>query len=262
MTDLSIIMQEVESSVKDPEVQQALLTTVFKGLQLPVMKQAIVEGMIRGFKFKDFLDKNVYAIPYSTGYSLMTSIDYARKVAHSSGLVGKSEPVFEMDEDKIVSCSITVKKRSEDGYIGDFSEKVYFSEYYKAGKNGYPSLWDTKPRTMIAKVAEMHALRMACPEKLSKIYVAEEIEKDAKETLAFDVAPHAEKLEMVTSLDELKKVWSSLPIEAKNMLEDRKEELKAKFGGATIAKVSKASAPAEKLATVQILSEEEEDSIA
>src|SRR4030042_5304087 len=152
------------------------------------MKQAITEGMIRGFKFKDFLDKNVYAIPYSSGYSLVTSVDYARKVAQNSGLVGKNEPVFETDGDKIVSCSVTVQKKSKiDGYVGDFTAKVYFSEYYKAGKNGYPSLWDTKPRTMIAKVAEMHALRMACPEELAKAYVEEEIEKKNKEVTPFNV---------------------------------------------------------------------------
>ena len=66
-----------------------------------------------------------------------------------------------------------------DDYVGDYSATVFFSEYYKTGKNGKPSLWDTKPRTMIAKVAEMHALRMACPEELSKAYIEEDYDQEA-----------------------------------------------------------------------------------
>lgn len=157
------------------ETAGALLATTFKGLDAIQMKQAIMEGMIRGFNFKDFLEKNLYAIPFAGGYSLITSIDYARKIGMRSGVVGKKKPIYTYDDKgKIISCEVTIQKRVN-GFVGDFTAEVFFSEYYKAGRNGKPSLWDQKPHTMIAKVAEMHALRMACPEEMSQLYVEEEM---------------------------------------------------------------------------------------
>lgn len=175
--------KEIAKELADPAVGRALLATTFKGLSDESMKKAIFEGVIRGFKFKDFLEKNVYAIPFKDNYSLVTSIDYARKKSMRAGVVGKSAPVFTYDADKKVeSCTITVK-RQVDGVIGEWTATVFMDEYYKAGKNGYPSLWDSKPRTMLAKVAESHALRMACPEELSQTYTEEEFDKEADDGL-------------------------------------------------------------------------------
>ncbi len=123
--------------------------------------------MIRGFDFKDFLNKDVYAIPFKDDYALVTSIDYIRKVASQNGLVGKSAPVYGMDNGDM-TCSITVK-RQVNGVVGEYTAMVYLSEY-TTKKNQ----WETRPRTMLAKVAEMHALRMAFPEELAKSYVEEE----------------------------------------------------------------------------------------
>lgn len=221
--DIALIQQEVGVQLQDKEVMKALVTTTFKGLQEASVKQAIVEGMMRGFTFKDFLEKNIYAIPFSSGYSLVTSIDYARKIGMRSGVIGKSAPIFEEKDGKVVSCSVTIQKEMN-GTIGNFTETVYFSEY-TTGKN----LWNTKPRTMIAKVAEMHALRMACPEELSQAYVEEELEKEVKVKPELNLAAYAQKLEATTTLEDLKKVWASLPAEAKTELEYLKENLKSKY---------------------------------
>lgn len=177
---IALVNKQISAELKDPAITKALLATTFKGLQLPAMKQAIFEGMLRGFQFKDFLEKNVYAIPFKDGYSLVTSIDYARKIGMRAGIVGKSAPSFEMDGKIIVSCSITVKRKVSNE-LGEWTATVFFEEYYRAGRNGYPSLWDSKPRTMIAKVAEMHALRMACPEEMSQLYTSEEFDKEKED---------------------------------------------------------------------------------
>ena len=173
--------------LKSPETVRALLATTFKGLDdVVLMKQALMEGMIRGYTFKDFLQKNIYAIKYGNGYSLVTSIDDARKRGMKSNVVGTDAPVYTMTDEKTPagipkpeSATVTVK-RLVGGVIGDFTAQVFFDEYYKAGKTWSgeykPSMWDTKPRTMLAKVAEMHALRKACPEELSQVYVEEELE--------------------------------------------------------------------------------------
>ncbi len=170
--ELAKINTEINDQLKDEKVAKALLVTTFKGLEPVVMKQALFEGMMRGFTFKDFLEKNVYAIPFGGKYSLITSIDFARKIAMRSGLAGKSEPRFEYGDDKkIISCTITVK-RNADGVVGDYTATVFFSEF-STSKN----LWTSKPHVMIAKVAEMHALRSAFPEEMAKQYVEEEMEK-------------------------------------------------------------------------------------
>src|SRR3981189_3634379 len=168
------IQKEVTTELANKETLKTLVATTFKGLNAAVVPQAIVEGMIRGFTFKDFLERNIYAIPFKEGYGLVTSIDWARKIGMRSGVMGKSAPSFETDGDKVVSCTITIKRKVGDE-VGEFTDTAYFVEYYRPGRNSYPSLWDSKPRTMIAKVAEMHALRMACPEELAQSYVEEEM---------------------------------------------------------------------------------------
>src|ERR1700733_13769501 len=205
--ELIEIKKEITNQLSDQSVAAALLATTFKGLTKPTMKRAIMEGMIRGFAFKDFLEKNVYAIPYGETYSLVTSIDHARKIGMRSGIVGKSAPTFEEKDGQIVSCTITVKRKVAD-YVGDFTATVYWDEY-STGRN----LWKTKPRTMLAKVAEMHALRMACPEEMSAAYIEEEKELESTPVAAEVVSVETceAKLREATTLDELRSAWAKVP---------------------------------------------------
>lgn len=235
--DITIITADANRQLKDPKIAAALLETTFKGLNEENMKKAIMEGVIRGFQFKDFLEKNVYAIPFGRGYSLVASIDYARKRGMKSGIVGVGAPSYVMsteDPKKIVSCAITVKRKVGE-YIGEYTAEVYFDEYYREGRTFdgeyKPSLWDTKPRTMIAKVAEMHALRKACPEELSQMYAEEEMREDKVTEHVFNLEPHRMRLSEVTSMEELKTTWASMPIQAKQdpAIIALKDELKAKF---------------------------------
>lgn len=217
-SQVAIFNEEIKRELSDPNVGKALLATTFKGLTDVTMKQAMLEWMIRGGKFKEFLQKDVYAIPYGNGYSLVTSIDYSRKIGAKSGIVGVAAPVYNDDTN---TCSVTVKKRFEDGYIGDFTAEVYFSEY-STGKN----LWASKPRTMIAKVAEMHALRKACPEELSQSYVEEEIQREVREVPVVDLTLHENTLRACTSEKALEVVWADMPGDAKAKLKPVLEEMK------------------------------------
>lgn len=226
--DIKKIQEDINTWLGDKEVYNSLLNTTFNGLDAGLMKRAILEGLLRGFKYEDFLEKNIYAIPFNSrggsSYSLVTSISYARKLAMRSGQVGKSSPVFEEDKNgRIISCTVTVK-RMVNNYVGDYSATVYFNEY-NTGRN----LWKTKPRTMIAKVAEMHALRSACPEEMSLLYIQEEYEKGQKEEL--DINVYEGVLRKCTTVDDLKKAWKEMPAEAKKdeALIKLKDELKESF---------------------------------
>jgi len=199
-----IVVSEVQKDVLaklDQNTVKLLMQTTFKGLTAESVKLAVTEGVIRGFNFKDFLEKNVYAVPFGQGYSLVTSIDYARKIGMRSGLVGESAPTYEMEDKKIVSCTITVKRKVGD-YVGDYSATVFFDEY-TTGRN----LWTTKPKTMIAKVAEMHALRKACPEEMAQVYVEEEYQKP--ETTEANVMDYMEEVENINTIEELKTYYKA-----------------------------------------------------
>ena len=244
-TDITLVQADIRRQLADPKIAGQLLETTFKGLNEENMKKAIMEGVIRGFTFKDFLEKNVYAIKYGNGYSLVTSIDNNRKIGMKSGIVGTDAPIYTMTTEKTPagipkpeSATITVHKKTGD-HIGQFTATVYFDEYYKAGTTWdgqyKPSMWDTKPRTMIAKVAEMHALRKACPEELAQSYVEEEFHDKEIEIKPFDVEPHYQRLSEAESLADLQTIWASMPIQAKQ--DPRcialKDELKTKFSTPT-----------------------------
>lgn len=167
--------RELSLQTSDPASMRALIATVFKGFRDErVVKQACLEAMMRGYSFQDIVNKKIYAIPFGGGYSLVQSISDVRAIAMRSGQVGKKAPEFlEDSEGNLVSCTVTVLRRV-DGYVGEYTATVFFDEYNKGKDN-----WLNKPRTMIAKVAEMHALRMAFPEELSQAYVEEEFDKES-----------------------------------------------------------------------------------
>lgn len=172
------IRTSVKEIVQNAEVVNALAQTTFQDLEPANIPKALLEGMIRGYTLSDFLTKKIYAIPFKDNqrnvqtYSLVNSISDVRSTATRAGQSGKSEPRYEFDEGgKVISCSVTVWKRGGDDR--GYTAKVYFSEY-TTGKNQ----WAKRPLTMIAKVAEMHALRMAFPDELGQVYVEEEFDRE------------------------------------------------------------------------------------
>ena len=111
--DLARMSRDINTHLADESVKRTLLATTFKGLEPVIMKQAIMEGMIRGFNFKNFLEKDVYAIPFGKSYSITQSIDYIRKIGMRAGIVGKSAPEYTYEENKKVeSCLIVVWERN------------------------------------------------------------------------------------------------------------------------------------------------------
>lgn len=226
---VALIKQEINKQLGDQETMKSLLDVTFKGFTPELMKRALLEGMVRGFEFKDFLEKRVYAIPYGQTYSLVASIDHFRSVGAKNGVVGVDAPTFEMQGNIPISCRVTVKKRFPDGYVGDFTAEVDFKEY-TTGKN----LWTSKPKTMIAKVAEMHALRKACPE-LAKVYVEEELQKTADPVVipSINLDPLRVMLKACKTQDELEKAWADVPGDARAALKPDLEEVKAMITSAT-----------------------------
>lgn len=230
--DIVAYKEEIKLEVMGKkEVFNALAQNTFKGLEERNIPQALLEGMMRGYTVKDFMTKKIYATPFWNNkehrqdYALVQSISDVRAIAMKSGQSGKSEPKFtylENNEGRSVeSCTVTVWKK--DGDERGYTATVFFDEYEKApyktkeGKE-IPGMWQTKPRTMISKVAEMHALRMAFPEQLSEAYIEEEFDKESVVHIDADVSgvPDDEKKKAIDTfaptktIDELKNAFKVL----------------------------------------------------
>lgn len=95
-------------------------------------------------------------------------------VAHRSGKFAGLESGVKTDENgKILYGWAKV-------YHKDFTVPLYqeadFEEYYTPEKGGRPTLWKSKPKTMIKKVAESMALRKAF--NVNGVYAPEEMDKE------------------------------------------------------------------------------------
>lgn len=103
--------------------------------------------------------------------SYVTSIDGYRIIAHRTGMFdGIDEPIYTYDKNgALESCTVKLYRKDSEHA---FSATVDFKEY-NAGRN----LWLTMPKTMLAKVAEAHALRKAFPQDLSGVYTQDEMDQ-------------------------------------------------------------------------------------
>jgi phage recombination protein Bet len=101
--------------------------------------------------------KEIYGLIVKERLVLITSIAGLRKIAHQSGTYLGCDVRVKMDGDKLISAEAVVKKLVA-GHTAEFRAEVLNKEY-NTGNNQ----WAKMPVTMLKKVAEAHALRMAYP---------------------------------------------------------------------------------------------------
>jgi phage recombination protein Bet len=116
----------------------------------------------------------IYFIKYGTGPgSIVTGIDgFRSKAARSGKLSGIKRGVIRDNKGKCIGAWAEVYRKDWNDCA---REEVSLSEY-NTGK----SMWAKMPETMIKKVAEAAALRMAFPDDLGGVYSEEEMDQ-AKE---------------------------------------------------------------------------------
>ncbi|MES2355576.1 MAG: phage recombination protein Bet [Pseudomonadota bacterium] len=133
--------------------------------------------------------RQIYAIKRGGQMTIQVSIDGARLVASRTGKYeGQSGP-FWCGEDgvwKEVWISDKLPTAARVGvWMQGFKEPLWgvatFDSYAQTDAMGKPSnLWKKMPDVMIAKCAEMLALRKAAPNELSDLYAEEEMTHAAK----------------------------------------------------------------------------------
>lgn len=133
----------------------------------------------------DPLAKQIVLIPFGRSddrtWQMIVTIDGYRAIAEQTGqYAGSDAPVFTWPDPAVKtpagkqapdSATVTVYKLIN-GQRYPFSATVYWEEY-STGKNN----WSSMPRTMLAKVAESHALRKAFPAVTSGTTTEEEMDQ-------------------------------------------------------------------------------------
>lgn len=145
-------------------------------------------------------------------------------IAHRSGkFAGIESGVKEDEKGSLVGWAKV--------YHRDFKQPVYqeadFEEYNVPEKGGKYTLWKTKPKTMIKKVAESMALRKAfnvsgvyAPEEMDLEIVRETINNQPVQIEGGDRPATPEQLKTIRVLDPKKQTKNTTKQEAANMIKE------------------------------------------
>ncbi len=122
------------------------------------------------------LDKLIIFTKRSGKYTPITSIDYMRQRAESTGVyAGSDDAVFEYmgNNKEPFAAQVTVWKIVQ-GMRVSFSHTARMAEY-RPGAEAF--MWKKMPHNMLAKCAEAGALRKGFPTMLDKLYTFEEMDQ-------------------------------------------------------------------------------------
>ena len=160
--------------------------------------------------------RQIYAVPFGQDkqYSIVIGVEGLVTIAENTGTYGGTTlPEYEWDEQgNPVSCSIGVHKIVQG--VPSTSFQIVFMDEYSTGKN----LWKTKPKTMLKKVALVHALR-ATFSACAGMYVEEEIQK--QDSSEVDASPDVkEQIQNAETTQEIQRILSDLNIEDKRRVTD------------------------------------------
>lgn len=194
--------------------------------------------------------------PNKRRVSYVTTIDGLRLIAHRTGeFAGVDEPQFSYNGNVITHAAITVYKFVQNQRVG-FSAKVKFTEY-STGKN----LWHPqygKPETMIAKVAEAHALRKAFPQELSGIYTSDEMEQSERNQAPVMASEQQRKMIMALLKQKGKTVEDLKAFMDKQFHIDSSKKLTSKMAATTINALQKL---ADYVEEVEVIDEPETEEV-
>lgn len=126
------------------------------------------------------LDKLIHFTKRDGKYTPVTSIDFFRLRAHSSGAyAGEGATTYELGEDGLPNaCTVSVLRLVQ-GQLCTWRATARWDEYYPGEKSGF--MWKKMPFLMLAKCAEALALRKAFPAELQGLYVKEEMDQAGAE---------------------------------------------------------------------------------
>lgn len=176
VTDLQLVeqvksIQNVDEWSSSNDLIQLVKRTCAKNCSMDEFKLLFATAKLYNL---NPLKKEVWAVKYGTApANIMVGRDGFLSIAHKSGQFDGMNTTFEEKDGKIISATCTVYRKDMKQPI---VATVFFEEY---GTNASNPLWRTKPRTMLGKVAESHALRRAF--NVSGVYSPEEMDYKKEE---------------------------------------------------------------------------------
>lgn len=195
----------------------------------------------RAFNLNPFI-REIYGIPYSGNFNIIVGYEVYLKRAENSGMLGGWRAWTEGEGASLKGCVEITRK----DWTAPFYHEVYFEEYDQ--KN---SMWKSKGRTMIKKVAIAQGFRMAFPVELGGIpYTADELPSvvsdstparapkepfhrqerhDAPEQVLDPVI--VKEMDDAVNLDGLAEVWNTIPTELRHGYAALKDAAKARIAG-------------------------------
>lgn len=155
-----------------PEQIDLIKKTVAKGATDDELKLFLYQCNQLGLSA---LSKQVHFVKYGNGPgTVIIGVDGFRVIAHRTGkLSGIKRGSIKDDKGKLIGGWAEVYRTD---WIHPAREEAPLNEYVKATPN-----WKTMPETMIKKIAEVAALRMAFPMVFSGVYAHEEMPDPPKE---------------------------------------------------------------------------------
>jgi len=185
--ELNTIVQEIEKAA------ETYLDT-FGGTKslLPAEKKMFVE-MAKAYKLNPF-KREIYCVAYGKDsnrtLNIITGYEVYLKRAFETGLLRGWRVWTEGDKADNIKAIIEIKIK---GWHEPFRHEVFYSEYvqkkkdFKTGKTVINSMWASKPRTMLKKVAIGQGFRLAFPSDFAGFpYLQEELPFE-KETVKENV---------------------------------------------------------------------------
>jgi len=171
-------------SMNETELMNVLRNSLYPGAKDESIKLVVSYCRASGL---DPMQKPVHIVPmnvkdaqkdkYEWRDVVMPGIGlYRTQAVRTGAYAGVSEPEFGPDEEFTVGefkmkvplwCKVTVRRRLDDGQIGEYTAKELWRENYAtAGKDTTApnAMWKKRPYAQLAKCAEAQALRKAFPE--------------------------------------------------------------------------------------------------
>ena len=184
-TAVTVAKVDVPSlAMSEQELMSVLRNSLYPGAKDESIKLVISYCRASGL---DPMQKPVHIVPmnvkdaqtgkYEWRDVVMPGIGlYRTQAVRTGAYAGVSEPEFGPDEEFTVGefkirvplwCKVTVRRRLDDGQIGEYTAKELWRENYAtAGKDSAVpnAMWKKRPYAQLAKCAEAQALRKAFPE--------------------------------------------------------------------------------------------------
>lgn len=187
------------------------------------------------FQLNPFI-REIYGIPYGDNFNIIVGYEVYLKRAETSGQLAGWRAWTEGEGANIKGC-VEITRRD---WSAPFYHEVYLEEYDQRN-----SMWKSKPRTMIKKVAIAQGFRMAFPVELGGIpYTADELpipeqsQRQAEYQQPRQQRHHEDQpvdteivasLQSCNSLEELQAAWLEIPVSNRRLYSGVKDEVKARL---------------------------------